>query len=1007
MPSPTVISVKASIGPLAGETLVEVTGTGFSPGVVVKFDQSACSVVSFSSLRLTCTTPLHSAGAVTVTATNSDTQFGSLDNGYTYQAAPTVTSVTASSGATAGGTVVAVTGTGFLPGVGVTFGGLACTSTSGTLYFDSTWLSCWTPPHIAGAVKVTATNTDTQTGSYSSYTYQAAPTVTLVTASSGALDGGTLVTVKGAGFLSGVGVTFDGTACTTLTLTSSTELTCTTPAHSPGPVTVRATNTDGQGGSLYPGYTYQAAPTVTSVIASAGAVEGDTLVKVIGTEFLEGVKVTFGESACTTLTLTSSTELTCTTPAHDEGPVMVTATNTDTQTGSYSSYTYQAVPTVTSISPTSGPVAGDTLVTVTGTRFLSGVGVRIGGAACTLLTLKSSTSLTCTTPPGTAGAQDVVVTNSDTQFGTLPLGYTYTEEWIEPECPCVDPDDLIASENPDDEDVDLAADLGLVTPYPAPLQAFLNKLFPLANKFRFFASSLQVGEESFTLDEFDAALTGFGQLDAATKASIEFKYKWLEGRPGHVAENFFVFQFGPNIYILQKIFINTLFDGDPGAGVLGTFMQYRGWYPASIYQGAGLGYAQEWVNIKINDLNELNSPLSPGNLAEAARGAMLFFPPTIGIEKMQEGDFLLGGPLFLGGVAATLYSFATVPVKGTIALVTSVAAFSGGAAAVLYTRDSPLSSYIDPAGQLLSIFPFRWAGKLIKGRFVPAPATLPATANLVEKALINPLIRLVEPPLTGDKITDISKIIYKLFKERGANGQIPREEVTLINHMYDAIAKKVNPNNLPKWTPDIAAKYDTLFNAEMKNVATIWAIKNKAKTDFNQTPYRLDQVVGALFKDVSTSPGTPIEDIIAKKFPQLIDPLRKAVIGAVNTIPEVSTQNKTLLVRVVPFFEGKASIGPPDQGLRAFSGYLKGNSEFLKDKETKVAVYVLKPNQGTVTPVIGSGERFGQATNNWGKGCQTNEYLFHDITPVTWVPGAKPGGFVEKPKVAYHYFYHP
>ena len=42
-----------------------------------------------------------------------------------------------------------------------------------------------------------------------------------------------------------------------------------------------------------------------------------------------------------------------------------------------------------------------------------------------MTSLNSSTSITATTPSGTAGAKDVVVTNSDTQFGTLSGGYTY------------------------------------------------------------------------------------------------------------------------------------------------------------------------------------------------------------------------------------------------------------------------------------------------------------------------------------------------------------------------------------------------------------------------------------------------------------------------------------------------------------------------------------------------------------------------------------------------------
>jgi hypothetical protein len=37
----------------------------------------------------------------------------------------------------------------------------------------------------------------------------------------------------------------------------------------------------------------------------------------------------------------------------------------------------------------------------------------------------SSTSITCTTPAGTTGAKNVVVTNSDTQASTLTGGFTY------------------------------------------------------------------------------------------------------------------------------------------------------------------------------------------------------------------------------------------------------------------------------------------------------------------------------------------------------------------------------------------------------------------------------------------------------------------------------------------------------------------------------------------------------------------------------------------------------
>ena len=49
----------------------------------------------------------------------------------------------------------------------------------------------------------------------------------------------------------------------------------------------------------------------------------------------------------------------------------------------------------------------------------------IGGTAATSVTRVSSTSITATTPAGTAGARSVVVTNTDLQSGTLAGGYTY------------------------------------------------------------------------------------------------------------------------------------------------------------------------------------------------------------------------------------------------------------------------------------------------------------------------------------------------------------------------------------------------------------------------------------------------------------------------------------------------------------------------------------------------------------------------------------------------------
>ena len=83
-------------------------------------------------------------------------------------------------------------------------------------------------------------------------------------------------------------------------------------------------------------------------------------------------------------------------------------------------------PTVTSITPNTGTANGGTAVTITGTGFLAGATVSLGGTLATGVTVGSSTSITATTAAHGAGTVNVVVTNTDAQSGTLNNGYTYT-----------------------------------------------------------------------------------------------------------------------------------------------------------------------------------------------------------------------------------------------------------------------------------------------------------------------------------------------------------------------------------------------------------------------------------------------------------------------------------------------------------------------------------------------------------------------------------------------------
>jgi hypothetical protein len=421
-PAPTVTSVSPNSGTTTGGMAVTITGTNFAAGATVAFGTAAATnVVVVNSTTITATTPAGSAGAVTVTVT-ANSQSGSLTNGYTYITSPTVTSVSPSSGPVAGGAAVTITGTNFAAGAAVTFGTAAATK---VVVVSSTTITATTPAGSAGTVTVTVTNSGGQSGSLASaFTYLNPPIVMSVSPNSGSTGGGTAVTITGTNFAAGATVTFGTASATNVVVVNSTTITATTPAGTGSGVTVTVT-LGGQSGSLTNAFSYLVVPAVSSVSPNSGPVAGGTAVTITGTNFATGATVTFGTASATNVVVMSGTTITATTPAGSAGAVTVTVT-VGGQSGSLTNgFTYIAAPTVMSVSPNSGPVAGGTAVTITGTNFAAGATVTFGTASATNVVMVSGTTITATTPAGSAGAVTVTVTNPNSQNGSLTNGFTY------------------------------------------------------------------------------------------------------------------------------------------------------------------------------------------------------------------------------------------------------------------------------------------------------------------------------------------------------------------------------------------------------------------------------------------------------------------------------------------------------------------------------------------------------------------------------------------------------
>lgn len=140
-------------------------------------------------------------------------------------------------------------------------------------------------------------------------------------------------------------------------------------------------------------------PTVTGVSPSSGPLTGGNSVTISGTNFNGSAQVSFGGVPSTNYLVNSATSMTATVPAGlAVGTVSVVVSTAAGSNPNNSLYTYVSVPVFTSISPASGPIAGGTFVTITGSGFTGATSVSFAGVSAQKITIVNDTTITCYTP---------------------------------------------------------------------------------------------------------------------------------------------------------------------------------------------------------------------------------------------------------------------------------------------------------------------------------------------------------------------------------------------------------------------------------------------------------------------------------------------------------------------------------------------------------------------------------------------------------------------------------
>ncbi len=149
-------------------------------------------------------------------------------------------------------------------------------------------------------------------------------------------------------------------------------------------------------------------PNITSISPTQGTTLGGTVVTITGSGFTgvdctsPGTAVTFGGTPATACTKSGDTSMTATAPAHAAGTVDIVVTHptngASTATPATANdylYVTPGAPTVSSVTPASGPVGQE--VTIKGTGFTNVTSVTFYGQASSY-TVVNSTTITATAP---------------------------------------------------------------------------------------------------------------------------------------------------------------------------------------------------------------------------------------------------------------------------------------------------------------------------------------------------------------------------------------------------------------------------------------------------------------------------------------------------------------------------------------------------------------------------------------------------------------------------------
>jgi hypothetical protein len=164
---------------------------------------------------------------------------------------------------------------------------------------------------------------------------------------------------------------------------------------------------------------------VSGISPASGPAAGGTPVTITGSGFTQAGLVSFGSTDINNFTVVSDTQIKVNSPP-GSGTVDVTVT-TPLHTSAHvaeDKFTYYPAPTVSGISPASGPAG--TTVTITGSGFTKDSAVSFGSTAASNVSIESDTQIKADSPAGSDTVNVRVTTPNGTSAIVADDKFTYT-----------------------------------------------------------------------------------------------------------------------------------------------------------------------------------------------------------------------------------------------------------------------------------------------------------------------------------------------------------------------------------------------------------------------------------------------------------------------------------------------------------------------------------------------------------------------------------------------------